>query len=89
MPEVETRLQQLTALLPDFTTRIECTRADVLQPLLADLPALVSSRDGPGPLASFTEPAAVSLKHVGRPWLGRHAHRRLSSWRSRSCCLGT
>ncbi|PNH00432.1 hypothetical protein TSOC_013748, partial [Tetrabaena socialis] len=38
--EVEARVEQLATLLPDMLTRMETTRADILQPLLADLPGL-------------------------------------------------
>lgn len=36
--EVEARLMQLSVLLPDFLSRLECTRVNFLQPLLADMP---------------------------------------------------
>ncbi|KAG2492319.1 hypothetical protein HYH03_009270 [Edaphochlamys debaryana] len=38
--EVESRTEQLARLLPDLLTRLETTRVDILQPLLADLPGL-------------------------------------------------
>ncbi|GFR50955.1 hypothetical protein Agub_g13275 [Astrephomene gubernaculifera] len=44
--EVESRTEQLATLLPDLLTRVECTRVDVLEPLLADLPGLTAQLIG-------------------------------------------
>ncbi|GLC46640.1 GATA-type zinc finger protein 1 [Pleodorina starrii] len=44
--EVEARAEQLGLLLPDLLSRIECTRVDILEPLLADLPGLTTQLIG-------------------------------------------
>ncbi|GLI61828.1 hypothetical protein VaNZ11_004269, partial [Volvox africanus] len=44
--EVESRAEQLGRLLPDLLTRMECTRVDILEPLLADLPGLTAQLIG-------------------------------------------
>lgn len=43
---MESRAEQLGVLLPDLVTRMETTRVDILEPLLADLPSLTKQLIG-------------------------------------------
>lgn len=60
---MQARAEQLATLLPDMLTRLECTRADILMPLLQDLPGLTEQLIGIRECLPGVNVSALAAKH--------------------------
>ncbi len=60
---MQARAEQLATLLPDMLTRLECTRADILMPLLQDLPGLTAQLIGIRECLPGVNVSALAAKH--------------------------